>query len=106
MEREKKEREFEIGMDEAWKVNMKNLFDAWLQEYLEGSRFQRSHIARILSDAQQNDQVRQNIANQALQNAVETANMVSKQAIRHTDIAVDCQWNPDPGENKMNQTKK
>lgn len=30
---------------------------------------------------------------QALQNAVETANMVSKQAVRHSDIAIDRQWN-------------
>ena len=36
-----------------------------------------------------------NIAMQALQNAVETANMVSKQAIRHDAIAADRQWNVD-----------
>jgi hypothetical protein len=36
-----------------------------------------------------------NIATQALQNAVETANMVSKQAVRHGDIAIDRQWNLD-----------
>lgn len=35
------------------------------------------------------------IAEQALQNAVETANMVSKQAVRHSDIAIDRQWNVD-----------
>jgi len=35
------------------------------------------------------------IATQALQNAVETANMVSKQAVRHSDIAIDRQWNLD-----------
>jgi hypothetical protein len=34
------------------------------------------------------------IASQALQNAVETANLVSKQAVRHGDIAIDGQWNP------------
>lgn len=32
---------------------------------------------------------------QALQNAVETANMVGKQAVRHSDIAIDRQWNLD-----------
>jgi hypothetical protein len=36
-----------------------------------------------------------NLATQALQNAVETANMVSKQAVRHSDIAIDRQWNLD-----------
>lgn len=35
------------------------------------------------------------IAEQALQNAVETANMVGKQAVRHGDLAIDRQWNPD-----------
>jgi hypothetical protein len=34
-----------------------------------------------------------NLAVQALQNAVETANMVSKQAVRHSDFAIDRQWN-------------
>ncbi|HUU53245.1 MAG TPA: hypothetical protein VMW44_01225, partial [Candidatus Bathyarchaeia archaeon] len=43
----------------------------------------------------ENDQFKQNVANQALQNSVETANMVSKQAVRHSDIAIDRQWNVD-----------
>jgi hypothetical protein len=32
------------------------------------------------------------IASQALQNAVETSNMVGKQAIRHADVAADALW--------------
>lgn len=32
---------------------------------------------------------------QAMQNAIESANMVSKQAIRHGDLAIDRQWNVD-----------
>ena len=35
------------------------------------------------------------MANQALQNAIETANLVGKQAVRHTDLAIDRQWNVD-----------
>lgn len=35
------------------------------------------------------------VAEQALQNAVETANMVGKQAVRHAEIAIDRQWNVD-----------
>ena len=31
----------------------------------------------------------------ANKHAVETANMVSKQAVRHSDIAIDRQWNVD-----------
>ena len=51
--------------------------------------------ARILQDAQTNSQNIQNVALQVLQNAVETANMVSKQAVRHGDLAIDRQWNVD-----------
>ena len=39
--------------------------------------------------------VLQNLATQALQNSIETANMVSKQAVRHSDLAIDRQWNVD-----------
>ena len=35
------------------------------------------------------------LTTQALQNAVESANMISKQAIKHADLACDRQWNVD-----------
>jgi hypothetical protein len=100
------EREFEVGMDEFWKstmaekdsllfANRKRTYDEYQQESLESIRENRAASLKIRSDAGQADQVRQNIANQALQNAVETANIVSKQAIRHGDLAVDRQWNID-----------
>lgn len=92
--------------DEAWFANMKNAFDAWFanikrtyDEYqdlsLTQARSNQAYADKVLSDAQQHDNARQNIANQALQNAVETSNMVSKQAVRHADIAIDRQWNVD-----------
>jgi len=100
------EREFEIGKDEswaasqhsqneAWFANVKRTYDEYQGESLEGIRTNRAYIQKVLSDAQQHDNNRQTIANQALQNAVETANMVSKQAVRHSDIAIDRQWNVD-----------
>ena len=100
------EREFEIGKDEswaasqhsqneAWFANVKRTYDEYQHESLETIKNQRSYVQKVLSDAQQNDNTRQNIANQALQNAVETANMVGKQAVRHSDIAIDRQWNVD-----------
>lgn len=95
------EREFETGSDEFWKshsqtvaANVKRTYDEFQQESLESIRRNRSYIDKVLSDAEQFDNARQAIANQALQNAVETANMVSKQAVRHGDIAIDNQWNP------------
>jgi hypothetical protein len=89
------EREFEIGKDEAWFANVKRTYDEFQHESLESLRRNRTIIDKTLSDAQQHDNSRQDIANQALQNAVETANMVGKQAVRHSDIAVDRQWNVD-----------
>jgi hypothetical protein len=89
------EREFEIGKDEAWFANIKRTYDEYQQESLESIKRNRSVVDKILSDAQQYDNQRQVIANQALQNAVETANIVSKQSVRHSDIAIDRQWNID-----------
>lgn len=89
------EREFETGKDEAWFSNIKRTYDEFQHESLESIRRNRTIVDKTLSDAQQNDNARQNIANQALQNAVETANMVGKQAVRHSDVAIDRQWNVD-----------
>ena len=89
------EREFEIGKDEAWFANVKRTYDEYQHESLESIRRNRSIVDKLVSDAQQFDNQRQVIANQALQNAVETANMVGKQAVRHSDLAIDRQWNID-----------
>lgn len=75
--------------------NIKRTYDEYQQESLESIRRNREIVDKIISDAQQYDNQRQNIANQALQNAVETANMVGKQGVRHSDIAIDRQWNVD-----------
>jgi len=102
------EREFETGTDEFFKnqsqvnagygnvlfANIKRTYDEYQQESLESIKRNRTIVDKLVSDAQQYDNQRQVIANQALQNAVETANIVSKQAVRHADIAIDAQWNP------------
>jgi len=53
---------------------------------------QSTDLAAQLGDQNQRNTLN-NLATQALQNAVETANMVGKQAVRHSDIAIDRQWN-------------
>lgn len=78
--------------------NLKRTYDEFQQESLETIRQQRTLFNKIVTDAQQFDNQRQTIANQALQNAVETANIVSKQTIRHADFAIDQQWNLEPHE--------
>ena len=82
------EREFETGTDEFFKshseltaTNSKRTYDAYQDLDLVLAR--RSQL--------QFDQI-QNIALQALQNSVETANMVAKQAVRHADVAADALW--------------
>lgn len=45
-------------------------------------------------------------ANLAFQNAVATIDMVAKQAVRHADIAVDCTWDPGPGEESLAPDKE
>ena len=89
------EREFEIGRDEAWFANIKRTYDEFQHESLESIRRNRSFIDKVLTDAQQNDNARQQIANLALSNAVDTANLVNKQAVAHRDIAIDREWNLD-----------
>jgi hypothetical protein len=107
------EREFETAMDEffkslnaSWGANVKRTYDDFMQESLQTIREMRTFFSKYITDAQQHDNVRQNIANQSLQNSVETANMVaknvlesanmtSKQAVRHSDLAIDRQWNID-----------
>ncbi len=84
-----------VDQSETWFANIKTLFDNFLQESLTDIREKRTFFSKLVSDAQQHDNTRQDVANQALQNAVETANMVSKQAVRHADLAVDRQWNID-----------
>lgn len=90
-----REREFETGTDKSWFANIKKTYDEFQQESLETIRRSRDYMGKVLSDAQQHDNERNKITTQALQNAVETANMVSKQAVRHGDLAIDRQWNVD-----------
>jgi len=113
------ESEFETGTDEGFKnlsqlngllaqlnfLNGKRSYDEYQHESLEGIRRNRTIVDKLVSDAQQHDNVRQNIANQALQNAVETSNLVGKNAVinldnlqkqhtAHRDVATDNLWNP------------
>lgn len=78
------EREFEIGKDEAWAANMKLGYDATLVQ-----------LNQVLANLQNHTTQVNSIATQALQNAVETANIVGKQGAAHRDIAIDHQWNID-----------
>jgi len=93
------EREFETGTDECFK----NANATGSEAHNENQRVTYANIKRTYDIYQDLDiqaarqsmveQTRLNqIASQALQNAVETANMVGKQAVRHADVAADALW--------------
>lgn len=76
-------------------ANIKRTYDEYQHESLESIKRNRSYVDKVLSDAQSHDNRVRQIAEQALQNAVETANIVGKQAVRHGDLAIDREWNVD-----------
>lgn len=75
--------------------NQKRTYDEYQQESLESIKRNRSYVDKVLSDAHGYDMNARNVATQALQNAVETANMIGKQAVAHRDLAIDREWNVD-----------
>jgi hypothetical protein len=83
-ETQNREREFETGSDEFWKASSQNNYN----------NMKRTYDTYQDLDLNLSRQMNQ-LSVQALQNAVETANMVGKQAVRHADIAIDRQWNVD-----------
>lgn len=94
------EREFETGTDEFFKsqsqvnaLNAKRTYDEYQAISLETARRGQTQ-ADILN----------NLATQALQNAVETANMVGKQNIQLNALAHDSFWNPVANGAGMNLT--
>lgn len=111
------EREFEVGKDEAWFSNIKRTYDEFQQESLESIRQNRTYVQEVLHDSRNHANNLNAVALQAIQNAVDTANirsksvvenldfkaknildtanLVNKQAAAHRDIAIDREWNVD-----------
>lgn len=96
----------DVRVDEAWKANLKRTYDEMQHESLETIRQCRIQMANI-----------QGLVTQSMQNAIETANicakqaltnndLITKQCIRHNDIAIDCTWDPGPGEESLKPDKK
>lgn len=95
----------EIEKDHAWFANIKRTYDEYQALSLDHTRLLQkqqaelhAHTLKVLSDAQQDTNFQRAVANQALQNAVESANLVGKQNLRHSDIAIDRHWNLEPSE--------
>lgn len=84
-------------------ANSKRTYDEYQSVSLDAIGKNRAHFDKLISDAQSADGRTRDISIQALQNAVETANMVSKnaldgcnlankQSIAHRDIAINTEW--------------
>lgn len=65
----------------AWNVNRKRTYDVYQDFDVQALRGFHRNIERL-----------ELLGIQAMQNAIETANMVGKQAIRHSDVAADALW--------------
>ena len=80
MEERKHMRSFDNDESGILFANMKRTADEYQELSLEAARRSRLQFDQLA-----------NVALQALQNAVETANIIGKQSIGHRDIAFDAQ---------------
>jgi hypothetical protein len=100
--RKKGEESFETGLDEFFKwvsqlnaSNTKRDFDVF-GLYLGDTFYRnRTHFDRMQTNAVGHDNELNKAAVQAIQNAVETANLVAKRNLERTDVAHDRVWNID-----------
>ena len=101
---------------QAWFANNKLTYDTTLDLLSTTARRSQDHYDAIVTGEREHRAELERVSLQALQNAVETANMVGKQvvraqenaietanlrgkdAVRHSQIATDQQWNMEPQE--------
>lgn len=74
--------------DELMEANKKRTYDEYQGVSLDQQRAINAHVVSVLEDTH-------NLCHQVSQNAIESANLASKQALAHRDIAIDRQWNVD-----------
>ncbi|HJW11302.1 MAG TPA: hypothetical protein VJ598_05935 [Albitalea sp.] len=108
--------EEELQSAKAWTTNLKAVTDLFIatmvrsfseyqNESLESARRNRGHVDESTIAARKHAEDVNNVALQALQNAVKAAdlattnalvdiNATAAQRIRHADLAIDGQWNP------------
>lgn len=76
-------------------ANAKRTYDAYQGHHLEAVGRDRVHFDSLMTAEREHTAELRRLSLQALQNAIETSNMVGKQASRHSDVAIDRQWNVD-----------
>ena len=104
-----REREFQRGATEqnpqkgeneyeAWFSNQKLTYDTHLEILATQARRSQGHYDSLVTKEREHTAELHRISLQSLQNAVETANLAGKDALRHAAIATDQQWNLEPQE--------
>ena len=83
------EKGYDIGTSEAWQANMKQMFDEFMGVSMESTKRSRTFADQIM-------QAGIDLAKFMNTSVVTTMDMVAKQAVRHSDIAIDSQWKPKP----------
>jgi len=86
--------------EEIHKSNRKRTYDAYQDLDLNAARNNADLVNERARRSQENFDKLNNIAIQALQNAVETSNLTGKQSIRHSGLEEDQLWNLEPSEAK------
>ncbi len=81
--------------ERSWDANVKRTYDEYQDISLASARRSQTHFDKVITDAQQHDNTRQTIANEALQNAVTASDLATKGAINAQAISYDRMWNID-----------
>ena len=82
----------ETGHKAATDVNTEEAISSYTQIAVKDATLHSGNVNNVALQILQNAVTQ---ANNIVTNAQETANMVGKQALRHTDIAIDREWNLD-----------
>lgn len=105
-QKDERSAEEQLNAKELFLSNQKRTFDEFQDLSLESARRNRTYVDEVLQDSRNHSNNLNNVALQALQNAVEnanfkaknildSANLCNKQAVAHRDIAIDREWNVD-----------
>jgi hypothetical protein len=95
----------DIRVDEAWKANLKRTFDEYQNQALRVVERIDGQIANLHTIRTQI------LANMAVNCDLGTkqfltnSDLITKQCIRHNDVAIDCTWDPGPGEESLQGEK-
>jgi len=89
----------DIGQDEAWAANLKNIFSGEMDE----STRMRGIVQLYLGNVAATLGSINNAIAQGANNLVTNCNLTNKQAVAHRDVAIDSTWDPGPGEESLKE---